>query len=606
MRHPRMISLLAAAVLLLSTVAPASAAEGAAPGARGRPAPEKQPVAEGFGGAVSTVDADATQAGLAMLRRGGNAVDAAVAAAAALGVTEPYSSGFGGGGFFAFYDAKAKKVRTLDGREKAPAAMEEDAFLEDGEPIPFAEAVTSGLGVGVPGSPLQWQRALDAWGTMPRRTVMEPGIRLAERGFVVDPTFRRQTADNEARFRDFPATAEIFLPGGELPEVGSVLRNPDLAGTYRAYAKRGPEVLYEGPIGSDLVDTVREPPLAPGSTRNARPGLMTTDDLAGYTAPTRKPTKVGYRGLEVYGMAPPSSGGSTVGEALNILETADPDDRVQALHRYLEASRLGFADRNRWLGDADHVDVPLSELLDDGFAGERACLIDPDKALVSPVAPGEPDGSYEPCGATTAEPAPTGHEGTSTTHLTTADRWGNVVAYTFTIEQTGGSGITVPGRGFLLNNQLTDFNFEPLAPGVPDPNLPAPGKRPRSSMAPTIVFKDGKPWLTTGSPGGATIITTVLQTLVNRIDLGMTLPQAIAAPRVSQRNAADGNAQAEPAFLASPEAEELRALGHGFASTPEIGAAVGLEFLGGGRIQAVAEPVRRGGGAAAVLIPLRD
>jgi gamma-glutamyltranspeptidase/glutathione hydrolase len=306
---------------------------------------------------------------------------------------------------------------------------------------------------------------------------------------------------------------------------------------------------------------------------------------------------VSYRGLDVYGMAPPSSGGSTVGEALNILETADLGalGTTQAQHRYLEASALAFADRNRYVGDPAFVDVPLAELLSDGFAGERACLIDPAAALVKPLAPGSPDGQYAGCGVAAA-PGAEGSDGQSTTHLTTADRWGNVVAYTLTIESIGGNGIVVPGRGFLLNNELTDFNFTDTQGGN-DPNLPAPGKRPRSSMAPTIVLSDGAPLLAVGSPGGATIITTVLQVLVNRLDLGMDLPQAIAAPRASQRNAAA--VQAEPAFARA----DLQALGHAFVDTPEIGAATGIEFLPDGRLQAVAEPVRRGGGSAGVVQP---
>ena len=293
-------------------------------------------------------------------------------------------------------------------------------------------------------------------------------------------------------------------------------------------------------------------------------------------------------------MAPPSSGGSTVGEALNILETWDLAalDETQALHRYAEAAALAFADRNRYVGDPAFVDVPLDELLSDGFAAERACLVDPAAALPKPVAAGSPDGTYDACVPGT-DPGDGTPEGPSTTHLTTADRWGNVVAYTLTIESTGGNGIVVPGRGFLLNNELTDFSFVDTQGGA-DPNLPAPGKRPRSSMAPTIVLRDGRPLLALGSPGGATIITTVLQTLVNRVDLGMPLPDAVAAPRASSRN---GAIQAEPGF----PRDDLAALGHVFTDVPEIGAATAVELLDDGRLLAVAEPVRRGGGSAGVL-----
>ncbi|MVA75248.1 gamma-glutamyltransferase [Auraticoccus sp. F435] len=572
----------------------------AAPAAEARPrAPEKVPVAEGYGGAVATVDPDATAAGIEMLRRGGNAVDAAVAAAATLGVTEPYSAGIGGGGFFVFHDGRTGEVHTLDGRETAPAAMQADSFTEDGAPIPFAEAVTSGLSVGVPGTPATWETALERWGTVSMNRALSRATTVARRGFVVDETFRQQTADNAERFADFPATAELFLPDGELPEVGTRLRNPDLADTYRLMAREGADAITTGEVAEDVVATVQDPPLAEDSDRVARPGLMTLQDLAGYEVVDREPTVVGYRGLEVYGMAPPSSGGTTVGQALNMLEQVELGelDETQVLHRYLEASGIAFADRNRWVGDPEAVDVPVEELLSDEFAAERACLISPDSTLPRPIAPGSPDGDYaDACPEPGEALGPAGPEGPSTTHLTTADRWGNVVSYTLTIEQTGGSGIVVPGRGFLLNNELTDFSFTDTQ-GGDDPNLPGPGKRPRSSMSPTIVLRDGEPWLALGSPGGATIITTVLQTLVNRVDLGMSLPEAVAAPRASERNGT--STQAEPGF----ETAELVALGHAFSATPEIGAATGVELLPDGRLQAVAEPERRGGGSAMVVDP---
>ncbi|MBL8929170.1 MAG: gamma-glutamyltransferase [Kineosporiaceae bacterium] len=581
------------AVLALATCGAVTGPVAAAP----KP-PDKQPTAIGSGGAVATVDPDATQAGIDVLRRGGNAVDAAVAAAAALGVTEPYSAGIGGGGFFVYYDARTRRVHTIDGRETAPAAMQSDTFAPGGVPIPFPEAVTSGLSVGVPGTPATWERALRLWGSLSLSQALRPAITVAQRGFVVDATFRQQTADNAARFADFPASRALFLPGGQPPAVGTVLRNPDLAATYRLIGQRGTGVFYDGEIGTDLVKTVHAPPVDPAATRVVRPGLMTEADLAAYRAIDRAPTRVGYRGLDVFGMAPPSSGGSTVGEALNILERSDLGslDRTQALHRYLEASGLAFADRNRYVGDPDRVNVPLAQLLSEGFAGERACLISPTSTVARPIAPGSPDGAHAPCPPAATAARDAGREGLSTTHLTTADRWGNVVAYTLTIEQTGGSGITVPGRGFLLNNELTDFNFTDTQGGN-DPNLPAPGKRPRSSMAPTIVLRHGKPILAVGSPGGATIITTVLQTLVNRLDLGMTLPEAIAAARASERNGAA--TQAEPAF---PTAG-LAALGHTFAPVAEIGAVTGVEALGHGRWLAAAEPVRRGGGSAKVVRP---
>jgi gamma-glutamyltranspeptidase/glutathione hydrolase len=591
-RRTTLLALTALTAGVLTVEGPSSAAAD--------PPPEKRPLAVGTGGAVATVDPDATRVGLDVLAGGGNAADAAVAAAAALGVTEPYSAGVGGGGFFVYYEADTGTVSTIDGRETAPLAMGADAFLDDaGDPLPFDEAVQSGLSVGTPGTPLTWARALEQFGTLSLSEALQGGIRLADEGFVVDETFRQQTADNEAKFRRFEPTAELFLPNGALPEVGSVFRNPDLARTYELLAGKGVEPFYTGELAGEIVQTVQDPPEAPG-VAEVRPGLLEDVDLARYDAPLREPTRIDYRGLEVYGMAPPSSGGSTVGEALNILEqfrlSSMPE--VLALHHYLEASALAFADRNAYVGDPAYNQVPLAELLSDEFAAERACAIDPGVALVKPTPAGTPDGEYGPCPTEDQPTVGGGAEGPSTTHLTVADAAGNVATYTLTIEQTGGSGITVPDRGFLLNNELTDFTFEVADPTVPEPNLPAPGKRPRSSMSPTIVLHEGEPVLALGSPGGSTIITTVLQTLVNRVDRNMNLVEAIAAPRASQRNTP--TVSAEPAFIAA-YGEPLGELGHEFTPVDEIGAATGVEFLPGGLLLAAAEPERRGGGSAGVV-----
>lgn len=504
-----------------------------------------------------------------MLRKGGNAVDAAVATAAALGVTEPYSAGVGGGGYFVYYDAESRTVRTIDGRETAPLTADEKLFTEDGKPLAFADAVTSGLSVGTPGTPATWQTALDRWGSRKLASVLKPAERLARHGFTVDETFRSQTAANEQRFRYFPDTAELFLPGGELPAVGSTFKNPDLARTYQELGREGVGAIYRGALGEDIVDTVNKPPVDPDSGWNARPGDLSAKDLAAYEAKLQAPTRTSYRGLNVYSIAPSSSGGTTVGEALNILERTDLStaDKAGYLHRYIEASRIAFADRGRWVGDPAFEDVPAKELLSQRHADSRACLIKDDAVLTSPLAPGDPRHPAPCAGGGTA--APTTYEGENTTHLTVADKWGNVVAYTLTIEQTGGSGITVPGRGFLLNNELTDFSFAPANPAVHDPNLPGPGKRPRSSIAPTIVLdRHHEPVVALGSPGGATIITTVLQTLTGFLDRGLPLVDAIAAPRASQRNAAQ--TELEPGLYDSGVRAELEALGHSFKLNPEI------------------------------------
>jgi gamma-glutamyltranspeptidase/glutathione hydrolase len=572
--------------------------------------PVKDAVAVGTGGAVASVDPDATRAGIEILRVGGNAIDAAVAANAVLGVTEPFVAGIGGGGFMVVYLAREHRVITIDGRETAPHTFPVDAFLDSaGQPIVpfFPRRVTSGMAVGVPGTLATWASAASEFGTMPLKRLLQPAIAVAEKGFTVDDTFRSQVASNLTRLDAFTSSRALFLtPDRQPPQVGSTFRNPDLARTYRLISQDGTEAFYDGPIGAALVDTVHHPPVAADSQLGftVPPGLMTTADLANYASPLRAPTHVTYRGYDVYGMGPPSSGGSTVGEALNILEGFDMStpDRALALHRYLEASKLAFADRNRWVGDSDFVSVPLDGLLSKDFAAERRCLIG-GTALPTPVAPGDPYPPFTPCTSVPAPATPARAE-TSTNHLTVIDRYGNIVAYTSTIEQIAGSAITVPGYGFLLNNELTDFDAVAATSGVPDPNLPAGDKRPRSSMAPTIVLHDGRPLLGVGTPGSSMIITTVLQILLDRLDFGMSLPDALAAPRASQRNTPTN--VAEPSFISQYGAELQARFGQLFTSTPEIGAATGIEVLPDGELQATAEPTRRGGGAAAVVCPAAD
>jgi gamma-glutamyltranspeptidase/glutathione hydrolase len=571
------------------------------------PDPPKTPVAEGTGGSAATVDPLATKAAIKTLRAGGNAVDAAVAAAGVLGVVEPFSCGIGGGGFMVVYDARRHKVDTIDSRETAPAGMKPDDF---GNPpakpaIDFTEARVGGLSVGVPGTVRGWQTALKRYGTRSLKSLLKPGERIANQGFTIDPTFHQQVTANEAIFNDFPATKALYLTDDGKARTG-VQKNPDLAATYKRIAG-DPDRFYSGRLAREISQTVRHPPLRAGSTRPVHPGTMTVRDLERYRAKQRKPTRISYRGLDVFGMGPPSSGGSTVGEALNILEGFPRNEpRVDKLHHYLEASKLAYADRNEFVADPDFEDVPLRGLLSDPFAASRRSLIEPTAALPAPVDPGDP-WKYNGGGHNGQGHGPSGDEhGLSTTHMTIADRWGNIVSYTFTIEQTGGSGMVVPGRGFLLNNELTDFNF---ATGTK--NSPAAGKRPRSSISPTIVFDHGKPAVALGSPGGATIITTVLQILVNEVDFRQSLPDALAAPRASQRNAAPPEdapvgtlekTEAEPAFIVA-DSGPLEDRGHYFTEVAEIGAATGIRFLRGGSQQAVAEPTRRGGGSAMVVEP---
>ncbi len=569
---------------------------------------DRQAVARGRGGAVSSVDPDASRIGLRVLRSGGNAVDAAVATAAALGVTEPYSAGIGGGGYFLYYDADTQRVSTLDGRETAPAGMAHDAFIDPstGDPYPFfPDLVTSGVSVGVPGTLATWQQALDRWGTRPLSRALAPAARLARNGFRVDKTFHLQTKENAERFHAFPATSRLYLPDGRPRPVGSLQRNPDLARTYRVIADRGTRVFYRGAIAREIAQTVQHPRHRKHTDLPIPPGSMTRRDLAKYDVIVRRPTQVRYHHLDVYGMAPSSSGGTTVGEVLNILDDFHLSrlHPVRGLHLYLEASARAFADRGAYVGDPAYVDVPTKRLTSQSFANTRACTINPRKAATKPVPPGALH-QHASCARSPRGAKKPDTEGLSTTHLAVVDRWGNAVSYTLTIEQTGGSGMVVPHRGFLLNNELTDFT---AVYDKHDPNRIEPGKRPRSSMSPTIVLRNGELRYVLGSPGGSTIITTVLQVLLNRVDFGMTLPEAIRAPRASQRNTPD--VTAERSFI-HRYASALERYGHTFVppgpvgtSSAEIGALEAIEMTPSGRLIAAAEPSRRGGGDAEVVHP---
>jgi gamma-glutamyltranspeptidase/glutathione hydrolase len=573
-------------------------------GAQGAGAQEKTPTARGTGGAAASVDKLATDAAVKTLSQGGNAVDAAVAAAGVLGVVEPFSCGIGGGGFMVIRTPRGK-VTTIDGRETAPQTMQSDVFIDPatGTPLAFNDARFSGLSAGVPGTPATWSKALRKFGTTSLRQALKPGMEVATNGYTVDQTFFNQINDVRTYFDDVPSTAKLYLdPDGTPKDVGTTITNPDMAKTYGILARKGTKRgFYRGDVAQATAEAAKHPPIADDADHVWRDGLMETSDLRRYRAPERKPVVSGFRGYTVYGMGPPSSGGSTVAEELNILGGFAPTtDKVATYHRMLEASRYAFADRNAYVADPAFFDVPLEGLTSLSFADERRALIGPN-AAVSPVDPGDPyddqrgGGKHHGRGSATIS-----HPRQSTTHLTVVDKHGMMVSYTFTIESIGGNAVVVPGYGFLLNNELTDFNFTP-----PSPNLPAPGKRPRSSMSPTIIEKDGKPFMAVGSPGGSTIIGTVLEILVNRFDLGESLPAAIAEPRAVERNT--DTTQAEQAFIDSPWGKDLQALGHKFAPPAppgEIGAATGIE-VHGSEMTAAAEPVRRGTGSAGVVTPSR-
>lgn len=556
----------------------------------------KTPVATGTGGAVATISEPASKAALAILNQGGNAIDAAVAAAATLGVTDPFSCGIGGGGFMVIYLAKDKRVITIDHRETAPASFTPTVFQQNGAPMTFETVRDSGMSVGVPGTVRGWHEALDRYGSMSFKQVLAPAIAVATNGFVVNDNFSHLVRLNKNKFGMFPATAALYLKNGDAVAAGSTLRNPDLAKAYRELSAGGVKAFYSGKMARAVVDAVNHPATAPGV--RVRGGDMSLADLANYEARLRQPVHSTYRGYDIYGMPLPGSGGIAIAEALNILEGYDLKSmpRAQAEHLYLEASRLAFADRNAYLADPEYVDAPVAGLLSKDYAAQRRQRIDPAQAR-RPAAAGDPY-AFQSDQSVPLRPASAATrmltEGAHTTHLTVSDKDGNIVAYTYTIEDWGGSGVVVPGYGFLLNNEMTDFDFS-----GPRPNVPEAGKRPRSSMSPTLAFRDGKPAFSIGSPGGATIITTVLQTIVNHVDLGMTMPEALNAPRMSERN---GEAtDVEPGFVGGAQAAALEKSGQRWDATPEeIGAANALVFNPDGTVTAVSEARRHGAGSALV------
>jgi gamma-glutamyltranspeptidase/glutathione hydrolase len=614
MRRLLAVSLTSALAAALAPLAASAASGPPAAGVRATAADTQEPVAVGSGGAVASMDLGASQAGIDVLKHGGNAIDAAVATASALGVTIPFVAGPGGGGFMVIYLAKTHQVITINGRETCPAACTTNMFIDPatGQPYGYDYASDQPLATGVPSMVATWARAVSQYGRQSLAADLQPAINIADRGFRVNADFQQLTESDLPELQAYPASHWLLTAAGNPLPVGYLLRNPDLARTYRLLARYGPSYLYNGPLGQAIVQADDHPVTTPGNTVVALPGIMTMSDLSAYTARVQAPTHVRYRGLDIYSMGPPSSSGSTVGEALNILNgynlSAEP--RATALFHYLEASRLSYADRNAYVGDPRYVSVPLSGLLSPAFAATRRCLIG-DKALVSPVTPGNPYPPYNSCsGQPSSAAASASPEGSHTNNIVTADKWGDIVAYTNTINFFGGSGETVPGYGFLLNNEMTDFDFVPPAQGAYDPNLPAGGKQPRSSMGPVIAFRNGKPVFSVGAAGGSTIITTILQIILNHVDFGISLPAALAAPRVSQTNSA--TSLAEPDFYNSALAKQLTSeFGEQFreATGPIVpldyypGDATALQVLGGGRLEAIAEPVRLGGGSALVVNP---
>ncbi|WP_395019766.1 gamma-glutamyltransferase [Dongia sp.] len=468
----------------------------------------------------------AVEAGRQVLRAGGSAVDAAIAVQAVLTLVEPQSSGIGGGGFLLHYDSRAKLLESYDGRETAPASARPDMFLgADGEPLQFYDAVVGGLSVGVPGVLRMLEQAHQEHGKLPWAQLFAPAIKLAEDGFPVSPRLAESIAEDEYLGK-MPVSARTFYDADGKPlAAGTTLRNPALAATLRAIADGGADAFYSGKIAQDIVATV--------NSAQPRSGGMTLADLAGYQ-PMKRAVPCGtYRVYKVCGMGPPSSGGITVLQILGMLRRFDMASEdplsVAAAHRFAEASRLAYADRDRFLGDPDFVKMPLNGMIDPDYLAERSEFIHDD--LASPNAlPGNPPGDAT-IGASQSQ-----FEPVSTSHMVIVDRDGNIVTFTTTVENAFGSRLMVDG--FILNNQLTDFSFRPSIDGRPVANRVAAGKRPRSSMAPVIVFDraTGAPVYALGSPGGANIIDYVAEALVALLDWNLSPAEAAALPHVINRN----------------------------------------------------------------------
>ncbi|WP_188516027.1 gamma-glutamyltransferase [Alsobacter metallidurans] len=497
---------------------------------------------------VAAANPLAAEAGREMLRAGGSAVDAAIAVQLVLNLVEPQSSGIGGGAFMVHWDQKNNRVLTLDGREIAPAAATPDRFMgPDGKPMKFYDAVVGGRSVGVPGTPRLLAEAHKRWGKLPWPKLFEPAIRLAEGGFAVSPRLNGLLGQEKFLAANPAARALFYDQDGKPLAVGTTLKNPAFAQTLHTLADKGVEAFYAGPIADDIVATVKGHP--------SNPGDMTLSDLAGYAVKEREPVCGNYRVYRLCGMGPPSSGAVAVQQMLGVLE-GQPMARLrgaEAAHWFAEAGRLAFADRALYLGDPAFVSVPVEGLIDPAYVKSRAALANPDRSMGKAKA-GEP-----PMRKTDLLLAPSDGIEHGTSHISVVDADMNAVSMTTTIEDGFGSRLLTKG-GFLLNNELTDFNFAPMEDGKPVANRVEAGKRPRSSMAPTIVFDAfGRLYAVTGSPGGSQIIGFVGKTLVGLLDWKLDPQVAVDLPNMGSRN---GPTELEAGTEAEAWKPALEAKGH--------------------------------------------
>ena len=496
-------------------------------------------------GVTSSADPRATQAGMEMLRKGGSAADAEMAMLLALTVVEPQSSGIGGGGFLVYQDSKG--LTTINGRETAPAAATPDRFLgADGKPVAFLQAFPGGKSVGVPGNIRLMAQAHAKWGKLPWRALFGPAIRLADKGFVVNETLAGRLNLLEKLWVNFPEAQKIYWVNGKPAPAGTLLKNPDLAAALKQIARRGPDSFYTGKIGQSIVDTVTKSKVAPAD--------MTMADLAAYKVKEQGALCAPYRIYVVCGMGPPSSGATTVLQILGSLERFDMKalgkDNPQSWHLISEAMQLAYADREKYLGDPDFVDVPTAGLIDPAYLASRSALINPDKAA-SDYPAGNPPGAQKRTAAISGEVS-------GTSHFVAVDKKGNVATMTSTIEGPFGSQLIA--SGFFLNNELTDFTLAPELDGAPVANRVQGGKRPLSSMSPTIVYdRQGKIVMALGSAGGKRIIMHVTKTLIAALDFDLSLKDAIAQPNIYFAGKA---VQVEQGTTLAAMADKLSAYGH--------------------------------------------
>lgn len=467
----------------------------------------------------------ASEAGFNTLAQGGSAVDAAIAVQLILALVEPQSSGVGGGTFMLYWDNQKKKMTTFDGRETAPSMATSHLFTDKkGKALRWIDAVVGGRSVGVPGLMATLKKAHEKYGKLPWASLFKPAILLAEKGFVVSPRLEKLLGMNfNPGLHSLPEINQYFFPNGKSVKAGDILVNKKLANVYKSIAKEGIDVFYKGWIAKKIIEKVQHAPISPG--------LLSMKDMATYQVKEREPVCGGYREFTICGMAPPSSGGIAVIQILGQLQHFEmakytPND-VEAIHLYTQSSRLAFADRNRYVADADFVSVPAAGLIDQNYLAKRASLINPKKDMDEAIA-GKPEGAL-------AWSDDNAIERPSTSHFSIIDEQGNAVSMTSSIENGFGSALMV--EGFILNNQLTDFSLDPKKDGQWVANRVQPNKRPRSSMAPTMVFNhDNTLKLLVGSPGGSRIINYVAQTIIGVLDWQLDPQEAINLPKITNRN----------------------------------------------------------------------